>query len=90
MNPNHATIVKKDIDKLFAASFIKHVEKATWLSPIVEVPKKHKKLRICVDFKKCNIVTKKDPYSLLFIDEVINTIVGHEVYTFLDGLSRYH
>jgi hypothetical protein len=27
---------------------------------------------------------------LPFMDEVINTIVGHELYTFLDGFSRYH
>jgi hypothetical protein len=27
---------------------------------------------------------------LFFTDEVINTIVGHEVYSFLDGISGYH
>jgi hypothetical protein len=32
-----------------------------------------------------NVATKKDPYPLSFTDEVINIIVGHEVYTFLDG-----
>jgi hypothetical protein len=47
-------------------------------------------LRICVNFKKLNMTTKKDPYPLPFIDEVINTIVGHEVYNFLDEFSRYH
>jgi hypothetical protein len=45
---------------------------------------------ICVDFRKFNATTKKDPYLLPFINEVINTIVGHEVYTFLDGFSKYH
>jgi len=54
------------------------------------VPKKNKKLKICVDFRKLKIVTKKDPYPLPFIDDVINTIARHEVYTFLDGFSRYH
>jgi hypothetical protein len=43
-----------------------------------------------VDFKKLNATIKKNPYPLPFIDEVINTIVGHEVYTFLDGFSGYH
>jgi hypothetical protein len=33
-----------------------------WLSPIVVVPKKNGKLKICVDFKKFNVATKKDPY----------------------------
>jgi len=43
-----------------------------------------------VDFRKFNEGTKKDPYLLPFTNEVINTIVGHEVYTFFDSFSRYH
>jgi hypothetical protein len=30
-----------------------------------------------VDLKKLNVATKKDPYSLPFIDEVINIVVEH-------------
>jgi hypothetical protein len=54
------------------------------------VPKKNEKLRICVDFRKLNVATKKDPFSLPFIDEVINIITGHEVYTYLGGFFGYH
>ncbi len=90
LNPNSATIVKHDIDKLLVVGFIKHVEEATWLLPIIIVFKKNRKLKICVDFRKLNVVIKKDPYPLPFTDEVINTIVGHEVYTFLDGFYGYH
>jgi hypothetical protein len=41
LNPSYATIIKQDIDKLLAIGFIKHVEEATWLSPIVIMPKKN-------------------------------------------------
>jgi hypothetical protein len=54
------------------------------------VLKKNGKLKICVDFKKLNVVTKKDPYLLPFTNEVINTIVEHEVYIFVDGFPRNH
>ncbi len=40
LNLNYATIVKQDINKLLIASFIKLVEKATWLSLVVVVLKK--------------------------------------------------
>jgi hypothetical protein len=82
--------VKQDINKLLVASFIKHVEEATWLSPIVVVLKKNGKLIICVDFKKFNVATKKEPYPLPFMNEVIYTIARHEVYKFLDGSFGYH
>ncbi len=90
MNPNYAVVIKHDIDKLLIAWFNKFVEEITWLWPIIVVPKKNGKLKIYVDFRKLNVAMKKDPYSLPFIDEVINIVLRHEVYTFLDGFFRYH
>jgi len=43
-----------------------------------------------VDFRKLNKVTKKNPYPLPFFYEVLNIVAGYEVYSFLDGYSRYH
>jgi hypothetical protein len=60
--------MKQDIDKLLAIGFIKPVEKVTWLSPIMVVPKKNRKLKFCVDFKKLNGITKRDLYPLPFIN----------------------
>jgi hypothetical protein len=40
MNPNYVVVVKQDLDKLIAMGFITLVEEATWLSPIVVLPKK--------------------------------------------------
>ncbi len=62
-------MVKQYINKLLAVGFIKFVEEATWLSPIVVLPKKNGKLKIYIDFRKLNITRKKDPYPLPFIDE---------------------
>jgi hypothetical protein len=47
-------------------------------------------LKICIDFKKLNASTKKDPYPSPFIDEMLNTIASYEAYFLLDGYSRYH
>ncbi len=40
LNPNNVAIVKQDINKLLATSFIKPMEEAKWLSPKVVVSKK--------------------------------------------------
>jgi hypothetical protein len=56
----------------------------------VVVPKKNNKLWICVDFRKVNVATKKDPYPLPFMEEVLDMVVGHEVYSFIDGFFGYH
>ncbi len=60
------------------------------MSPIILVPKKNGKLRICIDFKKLNVATKKDPYPLPFIDEHLNTIARYETYSFLNEYLGYH
>jgi hypothetical protein len=72
---------------LLAIGFIQFIEEATWLSPIIIVPKKNGKMKICIDFKKLNVVTKKDPYPLPFINEVLNIVARYEAYSFFDGYS---
>jgi hypothetical protein len=51
---------------------------------MVVVLKKNGKLKICIDFKKLNVVTKKDPYPLPFIDEVLKKVTRYEAYSFLN------
>jgi hypothetical protein len=81
LNPNYVIAVKQNINKLLATRFIKSIEEATWLSPIVVIFFKNGKLRICIDFQNPNAATKKDPYPLLFIDEVLNTVARYEAYS---------
>jgi hypothetical protein len=90
MNPNYASIVKQDINKLLEAGFIASVEEASWLSPIVIVSKKNGKLQICMDFHKLNAATKKYPYLLLFKVEVLDVVIGYVLYTFFDGFCGYN
>jgi hypothetical protein len=56
----------------------------------VVVPNKNGKLRICVDFKMLDATIEKDLNLLPFINELINIVIGHEMYTFLDEFSRYY
>ncbi len=87
LNPNYVIVVKQDINKLLAVGFIKSIEKATWLSPIVVVPKEKWQAENLYRFQKLNASTKKDPYPLPFTYEVLNTIVRYEAYSFLNGYS---
>jgi hypothetical protein len=57
------------------------------LSSIIVVSKKNGELKICIDFTKLNVATKKDPYPLPFIDEMLNTVSGYEAYYLLTRYS---
>jgi hypothetical protein len=57
---------------------------------LVIVPKKNGKSCICVDYQKPNSQTKKDPFPLPFMDSVLDTMAGHEMYSFMDGYNGYN
>ena len=90
MNPNYAARVKEEIDKLLKIGFISPIKRATWLSPIVVVPKKNGKIRVCVDYRKLNVVTIIDTFLIPFTDSILNAVAGHDMYSFLDGFSGYN
>ena len=89
-NPNYAKQVKEEIDRLLRVGFIYPVEKATWISPIVIVPKKSMKIRVCVDYRRLNAATIPNPFPLPFTDSLLDEVAGKEMYTFLDGFSGYN
>src|SRR5271156_1480600 len=89
-NDNFARRIKEEIDKLKEAEFIYEIEHTDWVSPIVVVPKKNGKLRVCVKLKKVNAATIRDNYPLSIIDHVIERVAGKEAYSFLDRFSGYN
>ena len=72
------------------AEFIYEIEHTDWVSPIVVVPKKNGKLRVCVNLKKVNAATIRDSYPLPITDHVIQRVAGKAAYSFLDGFSEYN
>ena len=43
--------------------------------------------RIYIDYRKLNKATRKDHFPLPFLDQMLDRLVGHEYYCFLDGYS---
>eukprot|EP00253_Pinus_taeda_P024561 PITA_24561 len=90
MNPALKDIVKEELQKLLDAGFIFPISDSEWVSPLVCVPKKNGKWRICVDYRELNKATKKDHFPLPFIDQVLDGPVGKKFFSFLDGVSGYN
>ena len=61
-----------------------------WSSPVVLVPKPNGKWRLCIDYRKVNDVTEKNPYSLTNIDEIFNSLDGTKIFTTLDLYTGYY
>jgi hypothetical protein len=46
--------------------------------------------RVCINYHKLNVATRKDHFSLPFIDQMVERLAGHDYYCFLDDYSGYN
>ena len=46
--------------------------------------------RVCIDYRKLNTATRKDHFLLPFIDQMLDRLVEHPHFCFLDGYSGYN
>ena len=53
------------------------------------VRKKDGSTRFCMDYQKVNAITHKDAYSILRVDDTLDTLAGAKWFTTLDLLSGY-
>ena len=82
--------VKKEIEKLLKAKFIRPTRHAQWLADIVLMMKKNGKLRVCVDFRDLNVVTPKDMYVMLIVDMLVDSAANNELLSLMDRFSGYN
>ena len=90
MNPSLMDIVKEELQNLLDAGFIYPISDSVWVSPLVSIPNKNGKWRMCVNYRELNKETKKDHFPLPFIDQVLDGLAGKMFFSFLDGFNGYN
>jgi len=81
--------VKKYLNENLFKEFI-IFSKASYFSFILFILKANKYLRFCVDYRKLNAIIKRNHYSLLLINEVIDKIVDCKHLTRLNIISMFN
>jgi hypothetical protein len=83
--------IAKELSNLLKAGFVKEVIHTKWVANPLLVPKKNTKvLHMSVDYTGLNKAFPKDPFPLPCIDQVIDSMAGSELLSFLDACSGYH
>ena len=83
----HIGVIKNEMDKL-------QNKQSSRLFPFVSqtilVWKKDGTMRLCIDYRKLNNITKTKAHLLFRIEDIFNTLFKSKYFTTLDFVIRYH
>jgi hypothetical protein len=82
-------IVKKYLENNLKKKFIA-ANRSSFVSFVMFMKKTNESLKFCVDYKKLNQLTKKNKYSLFFIDETLTYLKKIKYFTKLNIRQTFH
>ena len=83
-------VIEKEVKKLLDAKIIVPLRYSSWVANLVPVRKKSREIRLCVDFRNLNRSSLKDNYPLPKIEQILQTVVGVQRISMVDGFSGYN
>jgi hypothetical protein len=87
--PAHEKILQDYINKALIKGWIAP-SKASYAEPIFVVPKPNNEGRCCINYKNINARTKKIPYPIPLVQELLDKLGKAKVFTRLDLPDAYH
>jgi len=89
MSPFELEQLKEQLDDMLQKGWITPSD-SPWSSPVLFVKKKNGKLRLCVDYRMLNSVTKSDRYPIPRIDDNLDRLAGCSIFSMIDLASGFH
>jgi hypothetical protein len=90
VHPRKAAAIKLEVEKLLKVGFIYPMALTDWVSNLVPIDKKQGTIHVCVDYRDINKSCRKDNFPTPFIDQIVNDCAGNEMFSLMDGFSRYN
>lgn len=80
---------RENIQEMLNDEVIEH-SSSEWSFPIVPVPKKDGSLRLAIDYRELNKISKKDAYPMPRIDEILARLRDAKIFSKLDLRQGYY
>src|ERR1700757_4787033 len=87
--PHHLKTFEKEHIKELLDNGVIQPSTSPWASPILIIPKKGG-WRLCVDFRKLNLIIEKDAYPLPRINNLLDQLQEARYFSSLDLFAEFH
>lgn len=89
MSPAELAEVRRQLDEYLEKGFIKP-STSPYGAPILFARKKDGTLRMCVDYRALNKMTKRDAYPIPRIDDLLDRLTNATIFSKIDLSQGYH
>ena len=88
-SPITESIIKEEVQKLIDKGIVEESD-SPYSFPVLIVPKKNGKKRVCVDFRALNAVTRKNSYPIPRVDQLLDRLKDSYWCSSLDLVSGFY
>lgn len=82
--------IRAEIYRLIERGIIEKVPSSSWLNAVIAVPKSDGSIRLCIDARKLNAITKKNTYPQMNIDRIMSRISGATYFSSIDLKDAFY
>ena len=89
LSPVELATLREYLDELLSAGFIRP-SKSPFGAPVLFIKKKDGSLRLCIDYRGLNAITRKDKYPLPLVTDLLDAPRKARIYTKIDLKHAFH
>jgi len=82
--------MEKEVKEPLDAKIIIPLRYSNWVANLVPIRNKSGEIRLCVDFRNLNKISKKDNYPLSKMEHILQKVTGSDKISMLDSFSRHN
>ena len=83
-------VMEKEVNKLLDDQIIVPLRYSEWVANLVPIRKKSREIRLCVDFRNLNRISRKENYHLPKMEHILQRVTGASRISMIDGFSCYN
>lgn len=88
LSPTKQRALEDELERMLQLGVVTH-SNSSWNSPVVMVEKPNGDLRLCLDSRKLNAISKQDAYPLPYISDILDQLKDAKYLTSIDLSAAY-